>query len=102
MFGTPAEPLSTASARSALYQVGLDAGLTKRCTPHTLRHCFASHLLDAGVDLVVLQALLGHRSIRTTSLYTHVSVQRLQQILSPLDLLPTIPPSAAAKQKAQG
>ena len=75
---TPAEPLATASARSALRQAALDAGLTKPCTPHTLRHCFATHLLDAGVDLVVLQALLGHRSIRTTSLYTHISVQRCQ------------------------
>jgi integrase/recombinase XerD len=99
---TPAEPLATASARSALRQAGLDAGLTKPCTPHTLRHCFATHLLDAGVDLVVLQALLGHRSIKTTSLYTHISVQRIRQIVSPLDLLPTIPAPASAEQKAQG
>jgi len=99
---TPAEPLATGSARSALRQAGLDAGLTKPCTPHTLRHCFATHLLDAGVDLVVLQALLGHRSIKTTSLYTHVSVQRIHQVVSPLDLLPTIPPPASAEQKAQG
>jgi integrase/recombinase XerD len=99
---TPAEPLATGSARSALRQAGLDAGLTKPCTPHTLRHCFATHLLDAGVDLVVLQALLGHRSIKTTSLYTHISVQRIRQIVSPLDLLPTIPAPASAEQKAQG
>jgi site-specific recombinase XerD len=99
---TPAQPLSTASARGALHQAGLDAGLTKPCSPHTLRHCFATHLLDAGVDLVVLQALLGHRSIRTTSLYTHISVQRIHKVVSPLDLLPTIPPPASAEQKAQG
>jgi site-specific recombinase XerD len=99
---TPAEPLATGSARSALRQAGLDAGLTKPCTPHTLRHCFATHLLDAGVDLVVLQALLGHRSSKTTSLYTHISVQRIRQIVSPLDLLPTIPAPASAEQKAQG
>lgn len=75
------------------------AGLTKPCTPHTLRHCFATHLLDAGVDLVVLQTLLGHHSIRTTSLYTHISIQRIHQVVSPFDLLP---PPAAAEQKAQG
>jgi integrase/recombinase XerD len=53
-----------------------------------LRHCFATHLLDAGVDLVVLQTLLGHHSIRTTSLYTHISIQRIHQVVSPFDLLP--------------
>jgi len=59
----------------------------------------AAHLLDAGVDLVVLQTLLGHHSIRTTSLYTHISIQRIHQVQSPFDLLP---PPAAAEQKAQG
>ena len=86
---TPAQPLSSDAARQALQQAGLDAGLTKKCTPHTLRHCFATHLLDTGTDLVVLQALLGHHSIRTTSRYTHISVRRLQKVVSPLDLLPT-------------
>jgi site-specific recombinase XerD len=99
---TPDRPLSSDAARQALEQICLDAGLTKKCTPHTFRHSFATHLLDAGVDLVVLQALLGHHSIRTTSRYTHISVQRIQKVISPLDLLPTIPPSASVEQKAQG
>lgn len=99
---TPDRPLSSDTARQALEQICLDAGLTKKCTPHTFRHSFATHLLDAGADLVVLQALLGHHSIRTTSRYTHISVQRIQEIVSPLDLLPTIPPAASAEQKAQG
>jgi site-specific recombinase XerD len=99
---TPDQPLSSDVAREALQKASLDAGLTKKCTPHVLRHCFATHLLDAGVDLVVLQALLGHRSIRTTSRYTHISVQRIQKVVSPLDLLPTIPPAASDQQKAQG
>jgi integrase/recombinase XerD len=99
---TPDQPLSRDVARAALHKASLDAGLTKKCTPHTLRHCFASHLLDAGADLVVLQALLGHQSIKTTSRYTHISVQRIQKLVSPLDLLPTIPPSASTQQKGQG
>jgi integrase/recombinase XerD len=99
---SPAEPLSTAAARQALRQTCLDAGLTKKCTPHTLRHCFATHLLDAGVDLVVLQALLGHGSIKTTSRYTHISVQRICQVVSPLDLLPTMAAPSSAEQKGQG
>jgi integrase/recombinase XerD len=99
---TPAQPLSCDTARDALQQTSLDAGLTKKCTPHTLRHCFATHLLDIGTDLVVLQALLGHRSIQTTSRYTHISVRRIQKVVSPLDLLPTIPPPASGEQKAQG
>jgi integrase/recombinase XerD len=99
---TPDQPLSRDVAREAMHKASLDAGLTKKCTPHTLRHCFATHLLDAGTDLVVLQALLGHHSIRTTSRYTHISVQRIQKVVSPLDLLPTIPPAASDEQKAQG
>jgi site-specific recombinase XerD len=88
---TPADPLSTDAARQAFGQAARAAGLTQHCTPHTLRHCFATHLLDAGADLVVLQALLGHRSLRSTTRYTHVTTRRLRQIVSPLDLLPVVP-----------
>jgi site-specific recombinase XerD len=61
------------------------SGLTRRVTVHTLRHSFATHLLDAGTNLRTLQLLLGHASLRTTALYTHVSTRELLAVTSPLD-----------------
>jgi site-specific recombinase XerD len=64
-----------------------DAGITKRATVHTLRHSYATHLLEAGVDVVTLQKLLGHTSLNTTAHYLHLTSNRLQQTPSLLDLL---------------
>ncbi len=67
-----------------------DSGITKPVTPHTLRHSFASHLLESGANIRTIQLLLGHRSLQTTALYTHVSEKSINETVSPFDLLPTL------------
>jgi integrase/recombinase XerD len=62
------------------------AGITKKVSPHTMRHTFATHLLEAGKPIRAIQELLGHASVATTTLYTHVSAELLASIGSPLDL----------------
>ena len=76
---------STSSISRALDKAVFQAGLNKRVTPHMLRHSFATHLLEQGVDLRYIQNLLGHESTKTTEIYTHVSKKSLHKIKSPLD-----------------
>lgn len=73
------EALTTRSVHRLISQWGEQAGIKQSISPHTMRHSFATHLLNHGVDLRVVQELLGHVSIRTTQIYTHVTTERLKQ-----------------------
>jgi len=84
------KPLSTGQVMLTCRRTRRRSGLKKDVTVHTLRHSFATHLLEAGVDLRTIQVLLGHRSFKTTALYTAVSTERIASIASPFDALATI------------
>jgi site-specific recombinase XerD len=94
LFGgrNPRQPWSVSTAQKIYNQAKKAAGLVKGQGIHTLRHCFATHLLEAGVDVRTIQVLMGHTCIRTTMLYAHVTQKRLTAVQSPLDLL-TLPQS---------
>jgi site-specific recombinase XerD len=85
----PGGHISDDGVRWALRKAVAEAGLTKRITPHSLRHGFATHLLELGEDIRTVQQLLGHASIQTTARYTKVTAKHLGRIKSPLDLLGT-------------
>ena len=85
----PGNYLSPNSVRTVFRDAARDAGLRRRVTPHVLRHSFATHLLELGVDVTVVKTLLGHKSLVTTERYVHVSTEQLLRTRSPFDLLGT-------------
>jgi site-specific recombinase XerD len=86
------QPLTGSAVLRICRRTAKRAGLSKRITPHTLRHSFATHLLEADVDLLSVQALLGHSHFNTTAKYLHVSMRRLQQLPQLLEGLVTPAP----------
>jgi site-specific recombinase XerD len=80
-------PVLRGTAQRIFYGAKRRAGLKRGRGIHTLRHCFATHLLEAGVDLRTIQILMGHRSLNTTALYLHLTQKKLAEVHSPLDLL---------------
>lgn len=84
----PIDPLSTRQLNRLFHVAAQTAGLDKRASLHTLRHSFATHLLEQKTDIRVIQVLLGHKKLETTALYSQVATKTLREVKSPLDALP--------------
>jgi len=94
---TTGKPVRAEAVRTAIRRARVDAGLKKHVTPHMLRHSFATHLLEAGTDVRVIQHLLGHASVATTQGYTRVSTAIVAAVQSPHERLPPLKKTAPKK-----
>jgi integrase/recombinase XerD len=86
----PVEPVSTRQLNRAVHAAAEAAGIKKRVSPHTLRHSFATHLLEQDTDIRFIQMLLGHAKLDTTGLYTRVANTTIRAVISPLDRLASL------------
>lgn len=84
----PMDPLTARQLSRCIHAAAQAAGIDKRVSMHTLRHSFATHLLEQKVDIRVIQVLLGHKKLETTSIYTHVATDLLRSVIGPLEGLP--------------
>ena len=84
----PVDSLSTRQLNRAIHAAAEAAHIDKRVSMHTLRHSFATHLLEQKVDIRVIQVLLGHKKLETTSIYTHVATDLLREVIGPLEPMP--------------
>ena len=84
---SPIEPISTRQINRVTHRAAEAAGLVKPVSPHTLRHSFATHLLEDGTDIRVIQVLLGHAKLDTTALYARVATKTIRSVVSPLERL---------------
>jgi len=86
-FFSKEKPLTTRNIQLLIKCAAKNAKIQKKVTPHTLRHSFATHLLENGENLLVIQQLLGHKNLETTKIYTHISQDQIKKVKSPLDRL---------------
>ncbi len=83
----PVNPMTTRQLNRLFHAAKDAAGIDKKASLHTLRHCFATHLLEQGVDIRVIQILLGHKKLETTARYSHIATTTLKAVKSPLEYL---------------
>lgn len=87
----PTRPITRTAIQLAVSVAAKSAGLRKRVSPHTLRHCFATHMIESGADLRTVQVLLGHASVSSTVRYVRIGIGHLRQTKGPLDMLASLP-----------